>query len=146
MARPKAAPGDEYRFLIGTGDEVLSRIDPWARAVTNSVGNSIIVASEPADDSFERPAWNRMVIYEMHVGTFARRDGDDPGTFEDAIGRFAHLKRLGVNAVQIMPAAEFAGDVSWGYNPAHIFAVEQSYGGPEGLRASSRPPMTRASR
>ena len=34
-----------------------------------------------------------------------------------------------------MPAAEFAGDLSWGYNPAHIFAVESTYGGPEGLRA-----------
>ena len=39
-----------------------------------------------------------------------------------------------VNAVQVMPVAEFAGDVSWGYNPAHIFAVEHAYGGPEGLK------------
>ena len=34
-----------------------------------------------------------------------------------------------------MPAMEFAGDVSWGYNPAHIFAVESAYGGPEGFKA-----------
>src|SRR5690606_26965584 len=45
-----------------------------------------------------------------------------------------HLRRLGVNAVQLMPAMEFAGDLSWGYNPAHIFAIESSYGGPEGFR------------
>jgi 1,4-alpha-glucan branching enzyme len=30
--------------------------------------------------------------------------------------------------------AEFGGDFSWGYNPAHIFAVESSYGGPQGFK------------
>jgi 1,4-alpha-glucan branching enzyme len=40
------------------------------------------------------------------------------------------LKKLGVNAIQIMPVGEFAGDRSWGYNPAHIFSVELAYGGP----------------
>ena len=30
-----------------------------------------------------------------------------------------------------MPVAEFAGDRSWGYNPAHVFAVESAYGGPD---------------
>ena len=50
------------------------------------------------------------------------------------MAQFAHLKRLGVNALQLMPLAEFAGDFSWGYNPAHIFAVESSYGGPQALK------------
>ncbi len=36
----------------------------------------------------------------------------------------------GVNAIQIMPVAQFAGERSWGYNPAHIFSVEIAYGGP----------------
>ncbi|MBP7002904.1 alpha-amylase family glycosyl hydrolase [Amaricoccus sp.] len=135
---PGARAGDEYRFLIRTQDgETLSRIDPYARAVTSSVGNGIVVASDPVRDDFRRPPWNRLVIYEMHVGTFAR-EGDAPATFEDAASRLGHLRRLGVNAVQVMPAAEFAGDVSWGYNPAHIFAVEGAYGGPEGLRGFVR--------
>lgn len=134
---PGAKAGDEYRYLIFTGGEMLSRIDPYARAVTSSVGNGIVTASNPVDDGFEAPAWNRMVIYEMHIGTFAR-EGDEPATFDGAIARLGHLKRLGVNAVQIMPTAEFAGDVSWGYNPAHIFAVESAYGGPDGLRAFVR--------
>ena len=131
---PEAKPGDEYRFLIRNGGETHSRIDPYARAVTNSVGNGIVTADPPLTDDFAPPAWNRMVIYEMHVGTFARTE-ESGGDLEEAADRFAHLKRLGVNAVQIMPVAEFAGDVSWGYNPAHIFAVESAYGGPEGLRA-----------
>lgn len=132
----EAKPGDAYRFLIRNGEQLLSRIDPYAREVTNSVGNSLVPT--PAADwhggPFEPPPWNEMVVYEMHVGTFHRPDEDQPGTFADAIGRLDHLHRLGVNAVQIMPAMEFAGDISWGYNPAHIFAVESAYGGPDGLR------------
>ncbi len=134
---PGAKPGDEYRFLIHNGDAELSRIDPYARAVTTSVGNGIVV--DPTHDwhggGFEMSAWNEVVIYEMHIGTFNRPDEETAGTFADAIEKLGHLKRLGVNAVQIMPAMEFAGDVSWGYNPAHIFAVESTYGGPEGFKA-----------
>lgn len=131
-----AKPGDEYRFLIRNGDQVLSRIDPYARAVTSSVGSGIVVGSNGDwhDVDLQIPPWNELVIYEMHIGTFHRPSEEQPGTFEDAIEKLAHLKRLGVNAVQIMPAMEFAGDISWGYNPAHIFAVESAYGGPDGFK------------
>jgi 1,4-alpha-glucan branching enzyme len=129
---PHAGIGDEYRYLIGTGKEELSRIDPYARQVTSSAGNTVIVDPEYdwQGDDFRMPAWNELVIYEMHVGTFHRPDEDTPGTFADAVEKFDHLRRLGVNVIQIMPAMEFAGDVSWGYNPAHIFAIESAYGGP----------------
>ena len=130
-----AADGDEYRFLITGEEAAFSRIDPYAKAVTSSVGNAIVTSAAPAQEDFARPAWNEMVIYEMHVGTFGRLDDDENGTFAQAIDQLDHLQRLGVNAVQIMPAMEFAGDISWGYNPAHIFAVESAYGGPQGLRA-----------
>jgi 1,4-alpha-glucan branching enzyme len=39
-----------------------------------------------------------------------------------------------VNVIEIMPVAEFAGDRSWGYNPAHLFAVESNYGGAQALK------------
>jgi 1,4-alpha-glucan branching enzyme len=45
---PGAKSGDEYRFLIRNGDAVLSRIDPYARAVTTSVGNGIVI--DPTHD------------------------------------------------------------------------------------------------
>jgi 1,4-alpha-glucan branching enzyme len=127
-----ARPGDEYRYLIVNGEQRLTKIDPFAREVTNSVGNGIIVdpAHDWHGDAFTMPPWNELVIYEMHIGTFHRVDPDEPGTFADAIQKLDHLRRLGVNALQIMPAMEFAGDISWGYNPAHIFAVESAYGGP----------------
>src|SRR3954447_5585349 len=35
----RVTPGAEYKFTIRTGDGDLSRIDPYARQVTNSIGN-----------------------------------------------------------------------------------------------------------
>ena len=67
-----AAIGDEYRYLIHNGSSQLSRIDPYAREVTNSVGNGVI--HDPSfpwdDDQFVMPPWNELVIYELHIGTF----------------------------------------------------------------------------
>jgi 1,4-alpha-glucan branching enzyme len=116
----------------------LSRIDPYAREVTNSVGNGVV--HQPhfdwGDDQFQCPPWNELVIYEMHVGTFYDPDPENnlPAGFHDITKQFGHLKKLGVNALQLMPVAEFAGDHSWGYNPAHIFAVETAYGGPKAFK------------
>lgn len=129
--------GQEYRFALQGPDGAVSRIDPYAREVTNSVGNGIVTdpAYDWGEDAFRMPDWNALVIYELHLGTFSRPEGSDaPGGFHDAIGRFDHLRRLGVNAIQIMPAMEFAGDISWGYNPAHIFAIEGAYGGPTAFK------------
>ena len=33
-----------------------------------------------------------------------------------------------------MPINEFAGGLSWGYSPGHVFAVEEAYGGLRGLQ------------
>jgi 1,4-alpha-glucan branching enzyme len=133
-------PGTEYRFTIRTPDGDLSRIDPYARQVTNSVGNAIVYDPNAFDwgrDTFQMPSWDDLVIYEMHVGTFAPT-GDRGGTFDDARRRLDYLEDLGVSAVQVMPPFEFAGDISWGYNPAHLFAIESSYGGPDGFKSFIR--------
>lgn len=131
-----ARVGQEYRYQIINGEQTLSRVDPHARQVTNSIGNGVI--HDPhydwEGDSFQLPSWNELVIYELHIGTFNDLPGGKPGTFHDAIKKLGHLKELGVNVVQVMPTAEFAGDFSWGYNPAHINAVETAYGGPAGFK------------
>jgi len=129
-------PGAEYRFTIRTGDGDLSRMDPYAREVTNSIGNCIVydpTAFDWGGDDFVMPMWDDLVIYEMHVGTFGA-SGDRRGTFEAAGRRLPYLERLGVSAIQVMPPLEFAGDISWGYNPAHLFAIESSYGGPDAFK------------
>ncbi len=130
-----ASVGDEYKYRIKNGEQTFDRIDPRVRQVTNSVGSGVIheLDYDWSGDDFKIANWNELVIYEMHVGSF-NRDGEDVGTFSNLQKRFDHLKRLGVNALQLMPIAEFAGDLSWGYNPAHIFAIESAYGGPKGFK------------
>ena len=126
-----AKAGDEYKYEICNGELVSRRIDPRVRQVTNSVGNGVV--HEPnfdwGEDDFRIANWNELVIYEMHVGTFYR-EGEEVGDLDTLQQKFKYLQKLGVNALQIMPISEFAGDLSWGYNPAHVYAIESAYGGP----------------
>lgn len=133
---PAARAGQEYRFHLRCGDREFSRIDPYAREVTNSVGNGVIYdpSFDWGEDNYKLPPFNELVIYEMHIGTFEPGKPDKPGTFDGVLRRLTHLKKLGINCIEVMPIAEFAGDYSWGYNPAHIFAVETAYGGPEAFK------------
>ena len=128
--------GDEYRYVIVSGSRELSRIDPYAREVTSSVGNSII--PDPHFDwgeaAFQAPPFNEMVIYEMHIGTFNDQPGGPPGNLNSAIEKLPYLEEFGINAIEVMPAMEFAGGFSWGYNPALIFAIESDYGGPRAFK------------
>lgn len=128
--------GDQYKYLLTTAQGELMRIDPYAREVTGSVGNAIVhdPAFDWSGDDFKLAPWNELVIYELHVGTFNEEVENVPGQFSTVAARLGHLKKLGVNAIQIMPIAEFAGERSWGYNPSHIFSVTTDYGGPLGFK------------
>jgi len=129
---PQAGVGSEYKFLIRRGGPYRWRIDPFARELTHSRGNAVVFDPKTLDwgeQPFTMPGWDELVLYEMHIGTFAA-DDHRPGTFGTAIGRLDHLQRLGVNAVEVMPPFGFAGPRSWGYNPSHLFAIDTSYGGP----------------
>jgi 1,4-alpha-glucan branching enzyme len=134
---PEARAGHEYRFLLTTPAGELWRTDPYARQVTESRGNAVVcdTAFDWQGDDFHLPSWNELVLYEMHIGTFHVPPGQrKPGTFATASARLDHLARLGVNAIELMPIAEFEGGYSWGYNPAHPFAVEVAYGGPRAFK------------
>lgn len=134
---PGAKAGQEYKYLIHYQGERLFRVDPYARQVTNSVGNSVVYDPNSFDwqgDQHQLPPHNELVIYEMHIGSFTSVKTGIPGNFQDAIQKFDHLQQLGVNAIQVMPIAEFPGDYSWGYNPANLFAVETIYGGPDAYK------------
>lgn len=133
---PGAKVGDEYRFVIRNGNQpLLKRRNPYASELVNSTGNAII--HDPnfdwTDDNFIMPPWNELVIYEMHVGTFNDTAGNAPGTFKEIVPKLPYLRDLGINAIEIMPVAEFPMDYSWGYNPSQPFSVESALGGPQGL-------------
>ena len=70
-----------------------------------------------------------LIFYELHVGTFT-----EEGTFEAMIGRLDDLRETGINAIELMPICQFPGDRNWGYDAVFPYAVQNSYGGPDGLK------------
>jgi 1,4-alpha-glucan branching enzyme len=64
-----------------------------------------------------------LVIYELLV-----RDFGPNHSYQDLIDRVAHLKNLGINAVELMPVNEYEGNESWGYNPNYHMALDKYYG------------------
>ncbi|HLP86080.1 MAG TPA: alpha-amylase family glycosyl hydrolase [Phycisphaerales bacterium] len=91
--------------------------------------DDVSVTGRAKSPTFTTPPWNETVIYQMHVGTFNDSPGGTPGNFNSAIARLDQVQALGANAVQVLPINEFAGDFSWGYNPADPYSVESIYGG-----------------
>lgn len=134
----EARPGDAYRYVIVHDGVELHpwRPDPYATAMKSSVGDSVV--DDPDFDwgttPFTMPGWDELVIYELHVGTFNDETGGGPGRLDGVAARLDHLVGLGVNAIELLPPAEFPGGFSWGYNPSSIFTVETDYGGPGALR------------
>jgi 1,4-alpha-glucan branching enzyme len=129
-----ATVGDKYRYILGNTNHW--RVDPRALDVTQSDGDGVVTRSTYGwrVNDFGLPPWNELVIYELHVASFP----DDPvsaGEMFRAVARdLPYLRELGINAIEMMPAKEFPADESWGYNPAHIFAVESYFGGPDALK------------
>ena len=132
---PDVTAGTRYRYQINDpeGDGTGAWPDPASRYQPLGVHGP----SEVVDhDSFEwtDASWRGLeladyIIYELHVGTFT-----PGGTFESAIERLSDLVDLGITAVEIMPVAQFPGERNWGYDGVFPYAVQNSYGGPEGLK------------
>lgn len=81
------------------------------------------------DQHWHNPDFGDYILYELHPGTFS-----DWGNFDGIVHKLDHLKKLGVNAIELMPVAQFPGDRNWGYDGVYPFAVQQSYGGVQGLQ------------
>ncbi len=75
--------------------------------------------------NFVKPKKESLVVYELLL-----RDYFDPGNrnYQNLIDTLSYLKRLGVNAIELMPVMEFNGNESWGYNPTFMFAPDKFYG------------------
>ncbi|HTI51803.1 MAG TPA: malto-oligosyltrehalose trehalohydrolase [Planctomycetaceae bacterium] len=129
-ARPGIVEGRRYAFRLDGGAE---RPDPASRWQPEGVHcPSAVFFPErfPWTDADWRGIRREdLVIYELHVGTFT-----DTGTFDAIVPRLAALRDLGITAIELMPVAQFPGDRGWGYDGVHPFAVQNSYGGPQGLQ------------
>lgn len=78
---------------------------------------------------FQRPAIEDLVIYELLV-----RDFSEERNFQLVLDSLDYLRRLGVNAIELLPVNEFEGNISWGYNPSFHMALDKFYGRSEDLK------------
>lgn len=127
---PDAGPGTRYGFSLDGGPV---RPDPRSASQPDGIdGWSEVVdhtAFEWTDGQWRGVPLAGAVLYEVHVGTFTT-----DGTFDAAIERLAHLVELGVDAIELLPVAEFSGSRGWGYDGVGLFAAHHAYGGPDGLK------------
>jgi maltooligosyltrehalose trehalohydrolase len=124
-----ASTGSDYRYVLDEGRPGLP--DPASRWQPDGLlGSSRVFEPPPLVTPVAggMPALPDLVIYELHVGTFSLA-----GTFSSAMSYLDELARLGVNAIELMPIAEFPGARGWGYDGVFISAAHSSYGGPHGL-------------
>ncbi len=125
-----AGPGSDYAFGLDGGPP---RPDPRSAFQPHGVhGPSRVV--EHAAFRWSDGGWRGLplagsVLYECHIGTFSAQ-----GTFDGASTHLGHLADLGVDAIELMPVAEFPGSRGWGYDGTSLFAPHHGYGGPDGLK------------
>ena len=143
--RTSMAPGDGGWFscptaAVGPGDTYMLAVDgkepcPDPRSAFQPEGvhgPSALVdhgAFAWGDSAWRGLALADAVIYELHVGTFS-----PAGTFEGVAERIPYLVGLGVNAIELLPVATFAGARGWGYDGVDLYAPHPAYGGPDGLK------------
>jgi maltooligosyltrehalose trehalohydrolase len=123
--------GARYVYRLNDDRE---RPDPVSRYQPEGVhGPSEVI--DPDEFEWEDQAWKgipieEMILYEIHTGTFTPE-----GTFKAIIPLLDDLKNdLGVTAIELMPVAQFPGERNWGYDGTYLYAPQNSYGGPTGLK------------
>lgn len=123
-------PATKYFYLLGDETE---RADPASLYQPDGVhGASQVIdhcAFRWSDKDWRGIPLSEMIIYELHAGTFT-----PDGTFKAIIPRLDELRDTGINALELMPVSQFPGERNWGYDGVYPYAVQNSYGGPEGLK------------
>jgi 1,4-alpha-glucan branching enzyme len=119
-----AAEGDSYGFyVLGAGSTGYKR-DPYARELANDpaapfpVCLSVIRAASEYpwhDAGFQTPDYSDMVVYQLHIGTYAPAGPGWAGTFLDLVEKIEYLAALGINVVQPLPVYEMEDSPSQGY-------------------------------
>jgi 1,4-alpha-glucan branching enzyme len=131
---PNAADGDPYHYwVVGEGSSGYKR-DPYAREMATDTpfpNCSCLIRSGSAypwhDSAFVTPDFSNMIVYQLHVGTYAPSSPGVASTFLDVIGKIEYLVALGVNVLQPLPIDELETDPSMGYNGADYFSLDFPY-------------------
>jgi 1,4-alpha-glucan branching enzyme len=129
-----AGDGDTYHFWVnGAGSRGYKR-DPYAREMATDAAFprcSCVIRQGAAypwhDSAFVTPDFSNMIVYQLHIGTYAPSSPGAPSTFLDVIGKIEYLVALGVNVLQPLPIDELETDPSMGYNGADYFSPDFPY-------------------
>ena len=123
-------PGTLYKLVI---DGTLELPDPASAFQPEGIGGPSQVFDHAAfawsDQAWAGIPLEEMIIYELHPGTFTT------GGIAGIVDQLDYLKNLGINAVELMPSAQFPGTRNWGYDGVFPYAVQNSYGGPAELQS-----------
>ncbi|MDX3103238.1 malto-oligosyltrehalose trehalohydrolase [Nonomuraea angiospora] len=126
-----ASHGTRYAYLVDGGGPYP---DPRSRRQPEGVFGPSAVYEHArftwSDHEWKGRDLRGAVIYELHVGTFTPE-----GTFSAAIEKLPHLVELSVDFVEVMPVAPVPGERNWGYDGVDLYAVNETYGGPDGLKS-----------
>jgi len=124
-----AGAGDRYGYVVDGRlyPDPCSAFQPEGVYAASEVVDH--AAFDWTDGDWRGKSFAELVFYEVHVGTFTPE-----GSFEAMIPRLDELAGMGINAVQLMPVAQCSGSRNWGYDGVFLYAVQDSYGGPMGLK------------
>lgn len=126
----EAGPGTDYAYSLDGGPP---RADPRSAFQPHGTDGPSRIVDHAAfawtDDGWRGTSLAGSVIYEIHIGTFSPE-----GTFDGAIEQLGYLADLGIDAIELLPVAEFGGRHGWGYDGVSLFAPHHAYGGPDGLK------------
>lgn len=125
----KFLDGDNDRFI---DEETYPNLKSYPYGKTTHYVSVFQTAQKPYNwliSDFKKPASNNLIIYELLIRDFVRKHN-----YQALIDTISYLKRLGVNAIGLMPFNEFEGNESWGYNTAFYFAPDKYYGTKDKLK------------
>jgi len=126
----KIRPGDHYMFSLDGGEPLPDPASLSQPLGVHHASEAIdLSAYQWKDERWVNPDIRDYVIYELHTGTFTKE-----GTFNAITDKLDHLKDLGINAIELMPVAQFPGERNWGYDGVFPYAVQSSYGGARALQ------------
>ncbi|MFY0600388.1 MAG: T9SS type A sorting domain-containing protein [Cyclobacteriaceae bacterium] len=107
-------------------------LKPYPGQYTSEAASYLQTDQEDYDwkiTDFQKPAKEDLIIYELLV-----RDFTEDRSYQAVIDKLDYLDSLGINAIELMPVMEFEGNISWGYNPSSMFAVDKFYGTEDNLK------------
>lgn len=101
--------GDKYKYVIHRNNGVNTlRIDPATRDTVdsdtnNALNHGIIINTDFNWTPFKTPAFENMIIYQCHIGSFCgRNDGlhrnNFTATFQDLISKLDYRHSLGIGS------------------------------------------------